>query len=124
MIRAGQLRERIVIQSKAMAQSASGAQTLTWTVFAQRNAKVQSATGREQFDLAHTKAEQVVRFTIRYLAGVTEQMRILHGGTGYANGKTDAALVSLGYRIHAINSVSNVDERDRRTEITATLERK
>lgn len=124
MIRAGQLRERIVIQSKALARSASGAQTTTWTKFAQRNARVLPAMGREQFDLAHTKAEQTVRFVLRYLAGVTEQMRILHGGTGYADGLSDAALAALGYRIHAVNSVADIEERGRRTEIMATLERK
>lgn len=123
-MRAGQLREQIIVQQKTIARSASGAQTLTWTVFAIRNAMVVAAMGSESFDLATTKAEQVVKFSLRYLAGVTEQMRVLHGGVGYADGLSDLAIEALGYRIHAINSVANVFERDRTTEITAVLERK
>lgn len=124
MIRAGLLRERIVIQNYTETRSSSGAQLKTWVKFAERHALVRPSMGREQFDLAHTKAEQIVRFTLRYLSGVTEQMRILYGGRGYANGNTDVQLEALGYRMYSINSVADVAERRHQLDILATLERK
>ena len=123
-MRAGEIRERIVIQQKALAESSSGGQIPTWTVFAERSAMVVAARGEEAFELAHTRADQVVKFVIRYLSGVTEQMRILHGGSGYSDGLTDTALEALGYRIHSIYSVRNVQQRNREMEIMATLKRK
>lgn len=124
MIRAGILRERIIIQQSAQSESASGSPVETWTKFSEHSASVMASRGREQFDLATTKAEQVVKFIIRYQSGITEQMRILYGGSGYTDGLTDAALLALGYRVYQIESVVDVAERRRRMEIMATLKRK
>ena len=123
-MRAGLLRTRIVIQSATEAADGVTGATETWTAFRHASAQKIASPGKETFDQASVSADQVVMWKLRWISGVTEDMRVLDGGSGYADGLTDAALVVLGYAIHKINSVVNLSDRSRELRLVTTQERK
>lgn len=80
-MRAGQLRNRITIQSSTATPDAAGQLTRTWSTFAASvPAKVESVTGGETLRGRQIAAETKIVFTVRYLAGVTAQMRVSFEG--------------------------------------------
>lgn len=76
MIDAGQLRERIVVQKPTESRNRLGETTYTYDTFAEVWASVTGVTARE-FLLANTQQTEIThRIRMRYLTGLTNQMRI------------------------------------------------
>lgn len=82
-MRSGELKHLITIEQLTGAQSLSGEETRTWTTFiAALWAAVEPVSGREQYS---QNAEQMLselthRVRIRYVAGITPYMRVVHRG--------------------------------------------
>lgn len=76
MIDAGQLRERIVVQQANESRNRLGETTYAYSTFAEVWASVTGVTARE-FLLASTQQTEIThRIRMRFLAGLTNQMRI------------------------------------------------
>ena len=82
-MRAGQLRNRIVIEAPGATQNAYGEPVETWTTFLTTWAKREDLTGREALLASQTQAEVTTRFVTRYAEGVTAKMRITSDGQLY-----------------------------------------
>jgi SPP1 family predicted phage head-tail adaptor len=70
-IRAGDLRERIVIQSKSIARNSIGEEVVTWPDFLTLWAQAEPLRGREFFAAAQMQSSVEVRFRIRYRSDIT-----------------------------------------------------
>jgi len=70
------LDRKIVIQSLTKTPDAYGALIETWTTFATVQAKKKDIRGDEYFAAKQMNAKVDAIFTIRYLSGVLETMRI------------------------------------------------
>ena len=81
--RAGRMDRRIVIESRTIVQSPTGAPTETWATFATRWAAKRDLSGREYFEGRKDQAEVTTEFTIRWLAGLQREMRVVHDGVTY-----------------------------------------
>lgn len=102
MPRSGLFRHKITIESSTATQDAAGQDIKTWSVYGYAWAKVAPLRGREYVDSRSIQDEQLYKFSMRYVSGITPQMRIVW------NGKT-----------FDIQAVQNVNEIDRLTEIMA-----
>lgn len=103
-MKGGELRWPITIQQKTPVQSGtSGEVTYTWSTFASVWADMQPVSRRgsraawEQVIAEQVKAQRVVMFVIRWIAGVDETMRV----------------VDQAGLIWDIKSLLNVDTRNR-----------
>lgn len=76
----GELRYRLVIERRTAVQSSSGDLEDRWVVFASRRAKLTRSLGSEPFGAQQQVGSTTVTFTMRYLDGVTQAMRISSGG--------------------------------------------
>jgi SPP1 family predicted phage head-tail adaptor len=99
-MRAGRLRHRITIQDYTESQNTFGEVTKNWTDYATVWAAVEPVKGREFWESQQINAEITTKVTIRYLAGIKPKMRILYDT-----------------RIFEIDSVINVDERNRELQL-------
>ncbi len=82
-MRAGRMREQIVIQSVSEARTSTGAIDPTWSTFATVRCAVKPLVGREYFAAQAVNTANQVEFRIRYLSGVTTKMRISHDSKIY-----------------------------------------
>ena len=80
-MRAGELDRRITIEVNAPTRSASGAAVDSWSAFATVWAKRRDVGGREIRAGAEFVGEIDAVFTVRWLAGVTDAMRVDDDGT-------------------------------------------
>ena len=99
-MRAGQLRHQVIIQTPTETNDAQGQPVKSWGTFATVHANVLPVRGREFFDAQQINAETTTKFVIRYLAGITQKMRI-----------------SYDSKFYNIQSIINVGERDRMIEL-------
>jgi SPP1 family predicted phage head-tail adaptor len=99
-MRAGRLRHRITIQDYTESQNSFGEATKNWTDYATVWAAVEPVKGREFWESQQINAEITTKVTMRYLAGIKPKMRILYDT-----------------RIFEIDSVINVDERNRELQL-------
>jgi len=76
-MRAGQLRQRIKIQSKTATQDSYGDEEITYTTWATVWAAVEPLTGREFIDGKMITAELTHRMRIRYRSGILEEYRVV-----------------------------------------------
>ena len=97
---AQRLRHQIVIEQKTTTLDAYGGNSAAWTTFAPVRAGVEPVSGSEMIKSGANIAEGIVKFPIRYLAGVTEQMRVVYDG-----------------RVYDIQSIVNAKTRDRMLEL-------
>jgi SPP1 family predicted phage head-tail adaptor len=96
-MRAGRLRHRIKIQQIDNAVDDFGSPTQSYVTFKDNvSASVEPINGREYFSAAQVEANVSTNIHMRYLAGVTPDMRII-----FQN------------RVYEIISVINVGERNR-----------
>lgn len=79
-MKAGKLRDSITIESRSESPNSVGDSIETWSDFATVWAEVLNQTGKEFISAREQHSELTHVVTIRYLAGVTPQMRINHGG--------------------------------------------
>lgn len=82
-MRAGDLRQRVTINSKTASQDSFGAEQITWVEFATVWAAVEPLTGREFMDARQITAEVTTRVRIRKLDGVIPEMQVVFGSKVY-----------------------------------------
>jgi SPP1 family predicted phage head-tail adaptor len=79
-MRAGQLRNRIVIERNAGTKTASGGMSESWVTFATRWARVRPLSTTERIRAGGQDISEITHeVTIRHTAGVTADMRVIHG---------------------------------------------
>lgn len=84
MLNAGELDQRITVQTPASTVDALGQRTETWTDVATLWAQAQPLRGREFFAAGQVQSEAAVRFRIRYRTGIDGTMRVLWRGVPHA----------------------------------------
>lgn len=82
-MRAGTLNQRVTLQSKSATRDSMGNEVITWATVAELWAGVEPIRGREFVSLRSGQSDLTTKITIRYRAGVTPLMRILHEGAVY-----------------------------------------
>lgn len=82
-MRAGRLDQRVTIQSATVSVDSVGEPVHSWATFAEVWAEVLPMTGREYLRAQSLNVAETIRITVRYLAGVNETMRVLHGSRTY-----------------------------------------
>lgn len=98
----GELKHRITFLKCIIQTNENGFEAETWEPFKTVWAKIENLSGREYFAAAQVKAEKTVKFTIRYLEGLDETMRILFEG-----------------KVYNITSIDNIKYQNRFVEIKA-----
>lgn len=83
MVAAASFNSRITIQTKAVARSAMGDETETWTDLATVWAVRRDLRGEEYYRGAGLVEQGDVMFTIRFLSGFDGEARVLCDGTLY-----------------------------------------
>jgi len=83
ILKAGDFDQRVTVQQLTTGHDAFGAPTSTWIDVCIVWAKVADMSGREYLAAAAAQAEVTTKITIRYRAGLTAAMRVLHGGNVY-----------------------------------------
>ena len=101
-MRAGRLRHRVKIQAP-FKDNAPGSGEITWNDYATVWASIEPLRGREFFEALQVNAEVTGKVIMRYLAGVSPDMRILHGN-----------------RVFEILSIIDVEERHRELQLMVT----
>ena len=91
----GRLRHRIVIEESIAGRDSFGAEVSEWIQFAKVWADVSPVSGREFASFKQINAEITTNITIRYIAGITTEMKILFGD-----------------RVFEIDSVINPEEKN------------
>lgn len=84
MLNAGELDQRITVQSPSATVDALGQRVETWTDVATLKAKATPLRGREFFAAGAMQSEATVRFIIRYRTGITGAMRVVWRGVAHA----------------------------------------
>lgn len=82
-MKAEEIKHRITLQLFTTVVNENGFEVETWVDFKTLWAAVTNLHGREYFAAAAVKAENTVKFTIRYTEGIDESMRILFKGKQY-----------------------------------------
>lgn len=75
-VKIGDLKHRIIIQRLTTTINSNGFEVETWEDYKTVWASVSNLNGREYFAAATVQAENTVKFTIRYIKGIEEKMRI------------------------------------------------
>lgn len=77
-MQAGRLRHRVEIQDFTVERDSNNDDVKTYSTLATVPAEIISTGGRELFRAQQTFAEATAVINIRYLAGVSERMRVYH----------------------------------------------
>ena len=83
LVSAGDLTQRVTLQGKSVTRAANGEEVVTWSDVATVWAAVLPVRGREFFAAAQMQDATDIRVRLRYRAGVTRDMRVLHGSSTY-----------------------------------------
>ncbi|MBF0421899.1 MAG: phage head closure protein [Magnetococcales bacterium] len=83
MLRAGELRHRIAIQSRVSTRDASGEESVAWTTIVSCWANLDQLVGTKIANLGVSVAKVDAKITIRYNPLVTPTMRVLADGDTY-----------------------------------------
>lgn len=76
-MRTEELKHKITFQKLTSTTNENGFEVEVWGDYSTVWAGVSNLIGREYFAAAAVQAEKTVKFTIRYLQGITDDMRIL-----------------------------------------------
>ncbi|AND85565.1 phage head closure protein [Clostridium tyrobutyricum] len=76
-MRTEELKHKIIFQKLTATTNENGFEVEVWEDYSTVWAEVSNLMGREYFAAAAGQAEKTVKFTIRYLQGITDDMRIL-----------------------------------------------
>lgn len=80
-LNAGEMRQLVRIEQRTSTQDSTGEPLNTWTLFAERRASVERATGRELWSSQEVLQGRVPTiFRLRYFDGVVPAMRLLCRG--------------------------------------------
>lgn len=96
----GGLRKRITIQQPSATQNTRGEEIPSWTTYATVWAQIEPLNGRELLAAQQVQSQVNTKITIRYQSGVTPDMRIQYGS-----------------RYFDIQSIMNIEERNRMIEM-------
>lgn len=97
----GDLRRVVVIQSSTgTADGMGGKEDITWSDFLKVFAKIEPYSAREQFEKQQLKPRVTHKVTIRYVDGLTSDMRVKYGD-----------------RYLQIKGIRNIFEKDRFMEL-------
>jgi len=99
-MRAGRLRHKVLIEQAEKTEDSMGSVTESWSTFATTHMRMVPFSGAERVENMQQKQRTMQRGYIRYISGVTTDMRINDGGT-----------------YHRIESVLNVENRNRELEL-------
>ena len=102
MIRAGQLRHKVLVSRGEPSRDATGAELVTWREFTTVNAEVVPVSGREYFGAAQVNATTTVRVRMRPLKGLKVGDRLTWRSSAYV-----------------IQAILDVEGRNRETEVVA-----
>ena len=83
MVRAGDLRHRIIIQQPSISQNSMGEWVKTWETFCTCWGEILPDTGNTQYSAKQLNAEASGKIRIRYRAGLKPTMRISYQGHIY-----------------------------------------
>ncbi len=86
MVKAGQLDQRITLQSYTLADDGAGGNVKTWADLSSTPnvwARVEARGGREAFSSDRIEATGRYVFTIRNRTDIDERMRVVWGGENY-----------------------------------------
>lgn len=75
-MRAGDLRHWLQIEAKTVSVDSNGDRTETWATFAECWGQISSGSGREFFAARQTIADLSHDITLRYVAGISPDMRV------------------------------------------------
>jgi SPP1 family predicted phage head-tail adaptor len=76
----GKLRERVTVQRATETRNRLGEATQTWSEYAERWASVEGLSSREVLQSGQQQTEVTHRVRMRYLDGMTQNMRLLWRG--------------------------------------------
>jgi len=79
----GKMNQRIEIWSVTRSRGAQGGWEETWALYKTRWASVQLTKAQEKFKGGQIQNPVDALFRIRYVSGITEEMRIRHDGNHY-----------------------------------------
>lgn len=82
-MRGGDLDRRITLQEEQTTPDGGGGVSVDWIDVATLWASMRQESGREYLAGGAISAERRVIFRLRWRAGVTPQMRIIHGGGSF-----------------------------------------
>lgn len=100
----GALRHLVTIQKQVETQNTYGAPEVTWSDVAEKVwCRIEPLRGREYFAAKQVNADIEARVVMRYRNDITAKMRLLHGMNEYY-----------------IDTIINVDERDRELQLMCT----
>ena len=99
-MRTGQKRHRITLQTPSVTRDSHGAAVKSWADRATLWANVEPLTGKETADAAGVEAMATHRLTMRYFNGITPDWRVI-----------------FTTRVLSIESVIDVGERKRETQL-------
>ena len=80
MIDPGRLRERVTVQQATETRNALGETVQSWATYAERWASVEGLSSREVLLQGQQNAELTHRVRMRYVDGMTQNMRLLWRG--------------------------------------------
>lgn len=83
-MRAGALRHSIIIQQPSVTKDEFGAEVKTWVTFATARAAIEQMKSFDKAAAAASWPGADSFITIRYIPGVTADMRVLHGTKIYS----------------------------------------
>ena len=95
-MKAGQLRQRVTIKDKSVAQNTYGEEVITWVDVVTVWAEVEPLRGREFMEGKQITAEVSTKIRIRYRSGITPEMRAVYGSI-----------------VYDIQSIIHIEERER-----------
>jgi SPP1 family predicted phage head-tail adaptor len=78
------LRQSVVIQSRTETTNSTGEVTWTWSDYKTLRAAVEPLRGQEYFAARQLQSSTTTRIRLRYISGLTNKMRVKHGGRYYA----------------------------------------
>lgn len=78
-MRAGTLRHKVTVEQPQEARGETGQFTTSWQPLATTWASIEPLSGRELIAAEQVQSETTIRVRMRYLAGVTDECRIVHG---------------------------------------------
>jgi SPP1 family predicted phage head-tail adaptor len=107
----GELRHRVTIESATIAQDTSGNDIKEWSTHASRWARVRTLKGRELIAAQTEYAEAECEIVVRFVPGLTESMRVNHGGTMYdILNANDVDRIGVWHVLTCATGVSETDD--------------
>ncbi len=95
-MRAGPLRNRLILQSQTETRETGGGVVVSWTTQATVWGGIHPISGKEYTAIQQTQNEATVKIIIRYQSSIDETWRVVNGGRAYS-----------------IESIINENDRDR-----------